>query len=464
VSLGRLPANPASLVGREEVLLRATEILANRRLLTLHGPGGVGKTRLALELVSGSGSAWFVDLAAAPDDASVDTAAAAAFDLADEPGSPPARRIAERLRGQQATLIIDNCEHVLDGAADLADALLQHCGDLRVIATSQEPLGLPEEAVLRVPPLSHGDAARLFGERAQQRDPEFRLSPEDQNTVIELCARLDGIPLAIELAAAKAGTLRLADLLSSLEDRFAILRGPTRSRPSRQQTLEGAVSWSYGLLAPDQRLVFNRTAILPGPFAQAAAKAVATGPGVEARQVQHLLGRLVERAVLDFGADGYRMAQSLRAFGKERLRESGELAEVAVRGAREADGRGSHRVALLLAQEAAEALRPGSPDRLDVLDLVAAQAERAAQYGAAVDALEQLRSAPEVRSQPAQLAQLELRLCSAMSLATGDLEAAAAVGRQALARFRALGDSAAVLAVENELTWLESGSHAGARR
>lgn len=451
-----LPTNLVSLVGRDDVLQRASEILGSRRLLTLHGPGGVGKTRLALELVRHHPDAYLVELAAAPDGASVDSAAAAAFELGDEPGSAPARRIAERLRGQQARLVIDNCEHVLEAVAELVEALLEASGDLRIIATSQEPLGLPEEAVLRVPPLSPGEAERLFCERAQQRDPEFRLSRDDQVTVTELCARLDGIPLAIELAAAKAGTLRLSDLLASLEDRFAILRGPARSRPTRQHTLEAAVSWSYGLLASDERQVFNRTAILPGPFTHPTAKAVATGPGVEARQVPHLLGRLVERAVLDFGAGGYRMAQSLRAYGHERLLESGELADVAVRAAREAAGRGSHRVALLLAQEAAAALGPESPERLDVLDLVAAQGERAGQYGAAVEALERLLDAPELRSHPARLAQREMQLCSAVSLATGDLEAAAAVGRRALARLRDLGDSSAVLAVENELTWLRA--------
>jgi predicted ATPase/DNA-binding CsgD family transcriptional regulator len=331
-----------SFVGREPEVGKVAGLLGEFRLVTVTGPGGVGKTRLAVEVarrVAGrfADGVWLVELAAVFDQALVPAAVAAALGIRQPPGTPVVESLAAALGRQQRLLVLDNCEHLLEAVAQLCATLLPAADDVRVLATSREPLGLAGEARYRLPPLTlpepgdpagtaASEAVTLFADRARQADPEFGLTGESGPLVAQIVARLDGMPLAIELAAARAEALGLAQLLDRLDHRFTLLTGSDRTASPRQRSLAATVDWSYQLLSDPERQVFRRLAVFPGPFTLDAAEAVA---GTAAEPV---VLHLVDCSLLappSTGPDGrarYLMVETLRAYGLERLAEASEQA------------------------------------------------------------------------------------------------------------------------------------------
>lgn len=446
----------STFVGRRAELELGRSLLADSRLVTVTGPGGAGKTRLAVEL-SGSDMLAFCDLSACTDRDGVNTAVAAGIGTPAESGPVARERILQALGGGSGILVVDNCEQVIDEVAELVEAVLRSSPDsLRVLATSQEPLAVPGERLLRLGSLREDEARELFEERVREGLPAFEPTGEEEKQVAVICRRLDGIPLALELAAARARSLPVGDLLAGLEDRFQLLVGASRRAPTRQQTLEAAVTWSYGLLPAEERALFNRVAVLPSSFGVAAARAVAPGDRMAQAAVPLLLSRLAERSLLDVveGGRAFRMPETLRAYGRARLEESAEAVDVVLRAAAHFEASGAYRTGLLLAEEALKLLPRGDQRRLAALELTAKQAERVGRYTAGAKALEELRGLPEIEAVPARLARVEMSLASAVSLATGDLKRAADAATRALELFRKSGDVPAALQAETELAWL----------
>ncbi|MGW5002897.1 BTAD domain-containing putative transcriptional regulator [Streptomyces hydrogenans] len=375
-----LPAPLTPLIGRDALVSRVRRTLGAARQVTLTGPGGVGKTRVAVAAARGAGTdAWLVEFAGLRAGTAADLAqvVAAALGLRDDaraagPGTAPLSAVGHltgALRDRRGLLVLDNCEHVVDAAADLAARLLAAAPGLRVLATSQEPLGLSGETVVPVAPLAAPDAVRLFTERAAASAPDFpadpaALGPEDRTAVEEICRRLDGIPLALELAATRVRALGVRELADRLGDRFRLLAGRRRGGPARQQTLRAVIDWSWELLSPPERVVLSRLAVFGEGGDLAAVTAVATGDGVSGGEVWELVGRLVDRSLVTVtdGPHGprYRLLESVAAYAQERLAERAE--EDAVR-----DRHLAHY--LDLAERAEPGLRgPDQHARLDRLD------------------------------------------------------------------------------------------------
>ena len=333
------PVALTSFVGRDGQARHVAGLLKEQRLVTVTGPGGVGKTRLAGQVagaVAGrfADGAWLAELALVSDPAQVPGVVAAALGVPGQPGVPPAEVLARALARRQLLLVLDNCEHVIGVAAELCAGLLAACDDVRVLATSREPLAVAGEARYRLGPLtlSGGDlgeaggseAVALFADRARQADAQFVLTGETGPVVARLVARLDGMPLAIELAAARVEALGVAQLADRLDDRFGLLTGGDRLAPFRHRSLAATVEWSYRLLGEDERRVFRALSVFPGPFTLEAADAVGgegSGPVVL---------RLVECSLVvppREGLDGrwrYAMLQTLRGYGAGLLAGSGE--------------------------------------------------------------------------------------------------------------------------------------------
>jgi predicted ATPase len=341
-----LPQFLTSFVGRDEELATCAERLARTRLLTLVGFGGSGKTRLAVELARRAleehpDGAWFVDLAPVQDAARIEAALAAALSVREEPGRSLTEGLLDRLRGRRALVLLDNCEHLLAGCAALADVLLRACPDLKVLATSREALGVEGETVHPVPTLScpaeglrgveaheASESVRLYVERARLVVPEFRLTEANATVVGEICRRLDGIPLALELAAARARVLSVEQILGKLDDRFRLLTGGSKSALPRQQTLRATIQWSYDMLAEREQEFFRRLAVFAGGWSLEGAVAVVE-ENADEFEVLDLLTLLADKslAVVDrAGGDGarYRFLESVRQFALERLRETDE--------------------------------------------------------------------------------------------------------------------------------------------
>ncbi|WP_433332194.1 BTAD domain-containing putative transcriptional regulator [Spirillospora sp. CA-294931] len=337
---GNLPAPVTELIGRADAVTRVRALLKEGRLVTLTGPGGVGKTRLAVEAGREHGGAWLVELAgldrassgAAPD--AVAGVVAAVLDLRDDdaPGPPPLDRLAGALRGRDTLLVLDNCEHVIEPVATLVSALLADVPGLRVLATSQEPLGIAGERLWAVPPLDlpegDDDAARssaveLFVARAAAAAPGFALGPGNAAAVAAICRRLDGIPLVLELAATRVRALGVDELAARLDDRFAVLVAGRRGAPARQRTLRAMIDWSWEPLPEPERVLLRRLAVHADGFALDAAEAMGTG-------VLDSLARLVDRSLVTVADGGarYSLLESVRAYGLERLREAGEEDEI----------------------------------------------------------------------------------------------------------------------------------------
>ena len=337
------PAVLTSFVGRAGPVREVAGLLGECRLVTVTGPGGVGKTRLAGEVarqVAGrfADGVWLVELAPVGDPALVPAVVAAALGVREQPGVPAAEALAGVLARLQLLLVLDNCEHVIGAAAELCGGLLAAADDLQILATSREPLGVAGEARYRLGPLTvpgpderaeGAEAVALFADRARRADARFAVDEQAGPEVARLVARLDGMPLAIELAAARVEALGVAQLLDRLDDRFALLAGGDRLAAGRHRSLAATVEWSYQLLAGAEQRVFRDVSVFPGPFTLEAAEAVAGQEAVPA------VLRLVDCSLLvppRAGPDGrprYGMLETLRGYGAGLLAEAGEDAGAA---------------------------------------------------------------------------------------------------------------------------------------
>jgi predicted ATPase/DNA-binding SARP family transcriptional activator/DNA-binding CsgD family transcriptional regulator len=352
-----LPAPRTSFVGREREMVKVKRTLAMTRLLTLTGTGGSGKTRLAIEAArdligSYSDGVWLVELAPLSEGSLVAQQVAHVLGVQEHFGQALVDTLAEALAGKEILLVLDNCEHLVEEAAHLADALLTLCPRFRVLATSREPLGVEGEVLWQVPPLSlptkadrapnvefsleslmRFEAVRLFVERARQRLLDFEVTQENAGTVARVCRKLDGIPLAIELAAARMGAFAVEQVAQRLEVSLDVLSGANRTAAPRQQTLRATIDWSHRLLSEAERVFFRRLSVFAGSWTLEAAEAVCSGDGVEEGDVLDLLGGLVDKSLVVAGTPAggsvrYRMLEPLRQYAREKLEEGGEIDEV----------------------------------------------------------------------------------------------------------------------------------------
>ena len=317
------------------------EALADNRLVTLTGAGGAGKTRLAIQVAATvatefADGVWYVDLASITDPEVVPVTVARALGLPDQPGQPTMDVLLRFIRDRQMLILLDNCEHLLDASAELIVALLGACPALTLLATSREPIGVTGEVSWRVPSLSLADEAiELFSDRARRTKPEFRVTADNAETVTEICRRLDGLPLAIELAAARVRALSPAEILDSLHDQFRLLTGGARTAVRRQQTLRASVDWSHALLSEPEQVLFRRLAVFHGGFDVDAAHAVADGADAERYQVLDQLTLLVDKslvvAVDSSHGTRFRLLETVRQYAQEKLHESREGDDVRCR-------------------------------------------------------------------------------------------------------------------------------------
>ena len=326
LTVGNLPALSSPLVGRADEVDACLRLMGERRLVTLVGPAGVGKTRTAIEVarrLDAPDGVWLIRLDAAAASASIPRMVAETLHLA---GGE--QLLFDRLAGTATVLVLDNCEHVVDAVADLTARLLDATTDLRILATSQLPLGLDGETVHPLDPLPIADSVALFTARATALRGRFALDDETAATVESVCRALDGLPLAIELAAARIRSLSVREIARRLDDRFALLRDPTSRRPERRRALAAAIGWSYELLFPDDQRGLWALSCFAGGAPLAAAEHVLGALGVPEAAVLDVVGRLVDRSLVstEEGEDGavrYRLLDSIRAFAQLRLRESG---------------------------------------------------------------------------------------------------------------------------------------------
>jgi predicted ATPase len=346
---GNLPLQVSSFVGRDKELARTAEALAESRVVTLTGVGGVGKTRLALQVAAEvlprfSDGAWLCELAPLRDPTGVANSIAALFDVVPRGGQTVEQALEEFLRGKELLLVLDNCEHLLQATAVLVELLERSCPRLVVLATSREGLGIEGERMLVVPSLSapdahagleavaNADAARLFVERGQAVKGDFILTQENAASVGQLCRRLDGIPLAIELAAARLPAMNPAELARRLDRRFEVLAGGRRGAVERHQTLRAAIDWSYELATDPQRRLLARLTVFAGGCTLEAVEAVCSGDPVDQTAVWGHVAGLVSQSLVvaeDQVLDTrYRLLETIRQYGEERLDEYGETEEL----------------------------------------------------------------------------------------------------------------------------------------
>jgi predicted ATPase/DNA-binding CsgD family transcriptional regulator len=343
-----LPSQTTSFVGRLGELGAVRVLLAQARIVTLTGAGGVGKTRLAIQAAADlldeyEDGVWLVELAAITDPELVAPAVAAALGVAEAPDRPVLDTLVAALRARELLLIIDNCEHMLAACRTLAYAIARNCRGIRLLTTSREPLGVDGEHLYRVPSLSLPtgadladggkgqltcEAVRLFVDRATAHQPAFQLDENAGTAVVSICRQLDGIPLAIELAAARLRSLTVGDIESRLDDRFRLLTGGYKSALPRQQTLRALIDWSYDLLADAERSVLRRLSAFAGTFDLAAAEEVAAADDVGADEVLDVVGSLVDKSLVQLEASGpsvrYRLLDTVRHYAAQRLAASPE--------------------------------------------------------------------------------------------------------------------------------------------
>jgi predicted ATPase/class 3 adenylate cyclase/DNA-binding CsgD family transcriptional regulator len=334
VGAHNLPAQLTSFVGRGAQMTEVEKLLVDNRLVTLTGAGGAGKTRLAVEIAAGIApefrdGVWYVDLAPVTHPAVVPVTVARALGLPDQPGRSTMDTLLRFVRDRQMLVVLDNCEHLLDATAALVVALVEACVGLRLLATSREPIGVAGEVSWRVPSLSVSDEAiELFTDRAHRVRANFRVTDDNAAAVTEICRRLDGLPLAIELAAARVRALSLGEILDGLHDRFRLLTGGARTAVRRQQTLHASVDWSHALLTEPERVLFRRLAVFLGGFDLEAGRFVCGGGDMERYQVLDELTLLVDKSlvVADDSTDRtrYRLLETVRQYALEKLSESGE--------------------------------------------------------------------------------------------------------------------------------------------
>lgn len=342
-----LPADASSFVGRAHELAELRTLLTRTRLLTLAGSGGAGKTRLALQLARGAQSGYadgaaLVELSGVASPERVVQAVAVAFDVRALPGHALLDATTDFLAVRSVLLVLDNCEHVLGASAALADEILRRAPRVTILATSREPLRVAGEVVFRVPSLAlpepekmlpptellNYEAVQLFVERARAAAPAFQLENSNAADVVQICVRLDGLPLALELAAARLGALSPRSIAERLDNRFRILRSGSRAAPSRQQTLAATLQWSHELLKADERALLRRLAVFAGTFELSAVEAVCADSGLPAIEIADLLARLVEKSLVSIddvpGSRRYRLLETVRFYAHERLHEQGE--------------------------------------------------------------------------------------------------------------------------------------------
>ncbi len=349
-----LPRQLTSFIGREKEIAEVKRLLSTCSLLTLTGSGGAGKTRLALQVASEmldafADGVWVAELAALADPALVPQTVGATLGLREYAGRAMTETLVDYLRPRSLLLVLDSCEHLLAACATLADGLRRGCPRLKLLATSREPLGVPGEMIWRTPSLSlpdphraprpeelaHCEAARLFVERAIATQPIFAVTAGNAAAVAQICRRLDGIPLAIELAAARIKVLSADQIAGRLDGSFRLLTGGSRTGLPRQQTLRATMDWSYDLLSEQERAVLRRLSVFAGGWTLEAAEAVCAGEGVEAQDVLDLLTQLVDKSLVvaetQAGEARYRLLETVRQYGRERLAAAGETARATLR-------------------------------------------------------------------------------------------------------------------------------------
>jgi predicted ATPase/class 3 adenylate cyclase len=340
-----LPQQVTSFVGRERELADISSQLGNTRLLTLFGAGGIGKTRLSLQVAAEvvddyPDGIWFVDLAPITDAHLVPQAAASVLSVREEVGRPVVEALVKFVSDRKLLLILDNCEHLLDACAELAARLLQSGPHLRILASSRQPLHVAGETTYHVPSLSvpepqrtvttqalaQYEAVRLFVDRARAVQPLFQISETNLGTVADICRRLDGIPFAIELAAARVRALSVNEIAARLNDRFRLLTGGDRTALPRQQTLQALMDWSYDLLTEYERALLRKLAVFAGGWTLEAAEAVGADETVGKTDILDLLTNLIEKSLVISDADGsrYRLLETVRQYAQERLNETSE--------------------------------------------------------------------------------------------------------------------------------------------
>lgn len=349
--VGDLPVDVTSFVGRRQEITEVKRLLSSSRLVTLTGSGGVGKTRLALRVVrdlsrSFQGRVWFVELAELREAALLANTVAERVGIHDQSARPPVEALIEFLRAKPGLVLLDNYEHLIDSCAELVATLLAACPELRVLATGRQALGLLGESVYTVPAFAVPDvrrvrsaealtsyaAIRLFVERAQAVQISFRLDASNAKAVARVCHDLDGVPLAIELAAVRLRSLSVEQIAERLSERFRLLTTEARDVPARQRTLGALIDWSYDLCSDQERLVWARVSVFSGSFDLDAAEYVAAGGGLAVEEVLGVVGSLTDKSILlregDAGGARYRMLETVREYGQARLAEAGEESAV----------------------------------------------------------------------------------------------------------------------------------------
>jgi predicted ATPase/DNA-binding CsgD family transcriptional regulator len=356
-SAHNLPLELSSFVGREKELAEVERLLTDACLLTLTGSGGCGKTRLALAAARGlaggfADGVWLVELAPLADPSLVSQAVASVLGAREQSGRPLTETLLDHLRAKKLLLVLDNCEHLIEACAEFTEALLRSCTDLRVLATSREALGIVGEIAWPIPPLSLPDLRRLpdkeslsryesaclFVERAAAVKPAFALTEQNAPAVAQVCYRLDGIPLAIELAAARAKVLSVEQIADRLDDCFRLLAAGGRTAMPRHKTLHATMDWSHELLSEEEQTLFRRLSVFAGGFSIDAVESVCEGAGIERDEVLGLLSHLVDKSLVlaqeQGGEARNRLLATVRQYGREKLALSGEEAEVGRRHAR----------------------------------------------------------------------------------------------------------------------------------
>ena len=331
-----LPAPLNSFIGREGEIAEIKRLLGAARLVTLTSVGGTGKTRLSLQVAAEvleefPDGVWFVELAPLSDERRVAQAVASVLGVTEEAGRPVLEALVKAMKEKRQLLVLDNCEHLLHACADVAKQLLQAGPHLKILASSREPLHVAGEMSFQVPALATAQAIRLFVDRATAANSGFEVTPESAPTIVEICRRLDGIPLAIELAAARVRALSVEKIASRLDDCFRLLTGGDQTALPRQQTLRASIDWSYDLLSTPERILLRRLAVFAGGWTLEAAEAVGSGGEVEqAESVLELLTNLVEKSLVALDSQGqrYHLLETVRQYALEHLEESGEANEI----------------------------------------------------------------------------------------------------------------------------------------
>ncbi len=333
--VGNLPDELTSFIGREREVASLVDVVTEHRVVTLIGVGGTGKTRLSIETASALAptfpdGCWLVQLAAVTTPEAVPFAFAVGMGIPMPEHLDVAEMVVEWLRHRRALVIVDNCEHLLAAAADLVEQIAAECPAVRMLSTSREPLMLNGEHLVPVPVLAPTDARQLFVDRALAECPDLVLDPEQVDAIDEICARLDALPLAIELAASRVRAFGPVELAAMLDQRFRLLVGGRRSRMERHQTLRGTLDWSYDMCTPHEQQVFDRLSVFQAAFDLTSARALVTDKDLDEFDVIDTVPRLVDRSLLQrtVGSDGttrYRMLETMRAYGRDHLKVAGLL-------------------------------------------------------------------------------------------------------------------------------------------